>query len=154
MIRFKILSRDIRMHVGAAAPVDMGRYYIPDVSKEGILSWLPSVPGMEEVEPENIKGPAFTYEDFTPEQLEELRGKSGVYVGSGEMPEGYDVQIDPFGLPTDMRGKLVFVDYTGAWAPLTIGPGLKVVNGVLMVGETDTTAMLGDAVLGNMILGA
>ena len=27
----------------------------------------------------------------------ELNGKSGVYVGSGEMPEGYNVQIDPEG---------------------------------------------------------
>jgi hypothetical protein len=27
----------------------------------------------------------------------EFKGESGVYVGSGEMPEGYNVQIDPNG---------------------------------------------------------
>lgn len=52
---------------------------------------------------ESLRGEAFTYEDFTPEQLEALKGKqgdigvSGVYVGSGDMPEGYNVQIDPDG---------------------------------------------------------
>jgi hypothetical protein len=52
---------------------------------------------------ESLRGKAFTYEDFTPEQLEALKGKqgdigvSGVYVGSGDMPEGYNVQIDPNG---------------------------------------------------------
>ena len=55
------------------------------------------------------QGEPFTYEDFTEEQLEDLRGPagergpqgaqgiSGVYVGSGDMPEGYNVQIDPNG---------------------------------------------------------
>ena len=28
-----------------------------------------------------------------------LQGVSGVYVGSGDMPEGYNVQIDPDGTP-------------------------------------------------------
>ncbi len=55
---------------------------------------------------ESLRGEAFTYEDFTPEQLEGLRGEqgiqgergfSGVYVGGGDMPEGYNVQIDPDG---------------------------------------------------------
>lgn len=53
--------------------------------------------------PTGPTGPAFEYSDFTPEQLEKLKGppgptgKSGVYVGSGTMPEGYNVQVDPDG---------------------------------------------------------
>lgn len=46
------------------------------------------------------KGDPFTYEDFTPEQLASLKGDpgvSGVYVGSGDMPDGYNIQIDPEG---------------------------------------------------------
>ena len=55
------------------------------------------------------KGEPFKYEDFTPEQLEALRGpqgakgdkgetgNSGVYVGSGDMPADCNVQIDPSG---------------------------------------------------------
>lgn len=63
------------------------------------------------------KGDPFTYEDFTEEQLAGLKGEkgdqgeqgiqgvSGVYVGSGEMPEGYNVQIDPDG-PYHIEGEL------------------------------------------------
>lgn len=46
------------------------------------------------------KGDPFTYADFTAEQLSALtgpRGYSGVYVGAGEMPDGYNIQIDPSG---------------------------------------------------------
>lgn len=49
------------------------------------------------------KGDPFTYADFTADQLATLKGdkgdqgESGVYVGSGEMPDGYNVQIDPNG---------------------------------------------------------
>jgi hypothetical protein len=51
---------------------------------------------------ESLRGEAFSFEDFTPEQLESLkvkgdRGISGVYVGSGDMPEDCNVQIDPDG---------------------------------------------------------
>lgn len=37
------------------------------------------------------------FEGTETEWLESLVGKSGVYIGSGEMPEGYSVQIDPEG---------------------------------------------------------
>jgi hypothetical protein len=46
-------------------------------------------------------GKAFTYADFTPEQLAALKGEKGdtgnpgVYIGSGDMPEDCNVQIDP-----------------------------------------------------------
>lgn len=41
-----------------------------------------------------------SFEDLTPEQVESLRGEDGVpgvYIGSGNMPDGYSVQIDPNG---------------------------------------------------------
>ena len=49
------------------------------------------------------KGDAFKYSDFTSEQLAALkgdkgdRGTSGVYIGSGDMPDDCNVQIDPNG---------------------------------------------------------
>lgn len=57
-----------------------------------------------------LVGPAgkdgtMTFADLTEEQKASLKGdkgESGVYVGSGEMPEGYNVQIDPNGSATDI----------------------------------------------------
>ena len=37
------------------------------------------------------------FEGTEAEWLLSLVGKSGVYVGSGDMPDGYNVQIDPSG---------------------------------------------------------
>lgn len=51
------------------------------------------------------QGNTGTEEDF----LESLKGKdgtSGVYVGSGDMPEGYNVQIDPDGDTVDLLEKI------------------------------------------------
>ena len=62
-----------------------GGYYSPSVDNEGNLSWTPSKADMPAVGGANIKGP---------------RGVSGVYVGSGDMPDGYNVQIDPDGRPS------------------------------------------------------
>lgn len=51
--------------------------------------------------PKGDTGEAFTYADFTPEQLAALKGEKGatgnpgVYIGSGDMPEDCNVQIDP-----------------------------------------------------------
>lgn len=47
------------------------------------------------------------------------QGISGVYVGSGDMPDGYNVQIDPDGTPSDI------IPHIGA-------------NGNWWIGETDT----------------
>ena len=64
--------------------------------------WIESLRGQ--------KGDAFTYSDFTAEQLAALKGEkgdkgdkgekgnSGVYLGSGDMPADCNVQIDPSGL--------------------------------------------------------
>ena len=64
-----------------------GGYYAPAVDADGNLSWTASKADMPTVDGANIKGP---------------QGKSGVYVGSGDMPDGYNVQIDPDGTPSDI----------------------------------------------------
>lgn len=43
------------------------------------------------------------------------QGVSGVYVGSGEMPEGYDVQIDPNGEAFDIEAYIEEILLGGAW---------------------------------------
>ena len=40
------------------------------------------------------------------------QGISGVYVGSGAMPEGYNVQIDPDGAPSDI---IIYIGANGNW---------------------------------------
>lgn len=57
------------------------------------------------------QGDAFTYSDFTDEQLAALKGEkgdkgdrgiSGVYVGTDDMPDDCNVQVDPEGIVTDL----------------------------------------------------
>ena len=64
-----------------------GGYYAPSVDDDGNLTWTASKTDMPAVDGANIKGP---------------RGVSGVYVGSGDMPDGYNVQIDPNGTPEEL----------------------------------------------------
>ena len=64
-----------------------GGYYAPSVDADGNLTWTTSKADMPAVDGTNIKGP---------------QGVSGVYVGSGDMPDGYNVQIDPDGTPSDI----------------------------------------------------
>lgn len=42
-------------------------------------------------------------------ELENSAGGSGIYIGSGDMPDGYNVQIDPDGTPSDIT---LFIDET------------------------------------------
>lgn len=63
--------------------IETGATFTPHMSEEGILSWS-NDKGLGNPEPVNIMGP---------------QGVSGVYVGSGDMPENYDVQIDIDGKP-------------------------------------------------------
>ena len=70
------------------------------------------------------RGEPFEYEDFTAEQLAALKGEkgdrgfSGVYVGSGDMPEGYNVQIDPNGsIGYGETSKIYGVDGVGGESP-------------------------------------
>lgn len=47
------------------------------------------------------------FEGTEAEWLKSLQGSSGVYLGSGEMPEDCNVQIDPTGEPYDMNTYMV-----------------------------------------------
>jgi hypothetical protein len=77
------------------------------------------------------KGDPFTYDDFTPEQLEALRGErghSGVYIGSGDMPDDCNVQINPDGIVTELLPE-VTSDNNGSF--------LRVINGEWTVSPID-----------------
>lgn len=63
--------------------IETGATFTPHISQEGILSWS-NDKELANPEPVNIMGP---------------QGPSGVYVGSGDMPAGYNVQIDIDGKP-------------------------------------------------------
>lgn len=64
----------------------------------------------ERLENGEFKGDPFTYEDFTDEQLADLKGEkgdkgdtgdSGVYIGSETPPDNVNVWIDPNGRPSN-----------------------------------------------------
>lgn len=63
--------------------VETGATFTPDVSDEGIISWT-NDKGLPNPASKNIKGP---------------QGNSGVYVGRGDMPANYNIQIDIDGEP-------------------------------------------------------
>lgn len=80
------------------------------LGKDGLSAYeIAKVNGFEGTEEEWLaslkgeRGDPFTYTDFTEEQLASLKGdkgdtgNSGVYLGSGEMPEDCNIQIDPNG---------------------------------------------------------
>jgi hypothetical protein len=48
------------------------------------------------------QGPQGIQGEQGPQGIQGEQGHSGVYVGSGDMPDGYDVQIDPNGSATDI----------------------------------------------------
>ena len=70
-----------------------GATFYPDVSADGIISWT-NDRGLPNPNPVNIKGEKGDKGDKGDRGEQ---GQSGVYVGSGEMPDGYNVQIDPNG---------------------------------------------------------
>lgn len=73
--------------------IPIGGYtFTPAVSAEGVISWT-NDGNLENPTPVNIKGVKGDKGD---------RGLSGVYVGTGNMPDGYNVQIDPSGTTTEM----------------------------------------------------
>ena len=78
---------ELENKVGGGGSGGSGGYYAPAVDADGNLSWTASKSDMPAVDGANIKGP---------------QGVSGVYVGSGDMPAGYNVQIDPNGTPSDI----------------------------------------------------
>ena len=77
------------------------------------------------------------------EKLEngEFTGKSGVYVGSGEMPEGFNVQIDPTGISSFEKGtpRILYLDENGDFSLLDAGEGFDIENGtIIAVGDEKT----------------
>lgn len=69
-------------------------------SWDGTILTINSASGASSVDLQGEKGDAFTYADFTDDQLAALKGEPGnpgVYLGSGDMPEDCNVQIDPNG---------------------------------------------------------
>lgn len=93
-----------------------GGYYTPAVTQSTVdtmrVSYIPSSPDMPDVAPSTVTlptGPAG--KDGTDgrdgkDGAQGPRGPSGVYVGSGDMPEDCNVQIDPDGDAMSM-GELV-----------------------------------------------
>lgn len=83
-------------------------YYTPFVDPgTGLLSWEPSNIGMDEAPSVNVMGPVGPKGDTGPRgPIGETgpRGISGVYIGAGDMPEGYNVQIDPSGSGDEIVG--------------------------------------------------
>jgi len=101
--------------------------------------WLESLNG-EKGDPGYTPQKGIDYTDgYTPikgvDYFDGKPGVSGVYVGSGEMPEGYNVQVDPDGDPTnggeENAGLLLYLDEDGNLALPTLGEGVKIEDGVL-----------------------
>ena len=65
-----------------------------------------------DIEIEKIEGghKVSIIDDEEVESFNVMDGKSGVYVGSGDMPEGYNVQIDPDGEILPVEKKIVFTN--------------------------------------------
>ena len=81
--------------------------------------------------PKGDKGDAFTFEDFTEEQLAQLQGRdgepgpSGVYIGTEEpTDEGINVWIDPQGTVSPSGNTL------------TAGIGIDIANDVISIDDT------------------
>ena len=65
--------------------------------------WLASLKG------EKGADGTMTFSDLTEEQKASLKGDPGVYVGSGDMPDGYFVQIDPNGEGISLESIVAYV---------------------------------------------
>lgn len=113
---------DLTTKKGTTTVVEDGGYYIPTV-KEGILTWEPSEQYMPDVPSADIRGPQgedgapFTYDMFSEEQLENLKGpkgdkgeqgekgmdgEMGVHVGTEEPTDPQKlIWINPEGTATD-----------------------------------------------------
>lgn len=74
--------------------LNQGVVFIPSVSSKGVISWTNNG-DLDNPTSVNIKG----VKGDTGERGE--RGLSGVYVGSGNMPEDCNIQIDPSGTTDD-----------------------------------------------------
>ena len=81
--------------------------FTPNVSSEGVISWTNNG-GLENPTAVNIKGVKGDKGDTGAKGDKGDKGEqgiSGVYVGTGDMPDGYNVQIDPNGTTEDYATK-------------------------------------------------
>lgn len=82
-LKAKSANLDLTTNVGQTIKGEDGGYYTPSVDDEGNLTWeaskgnMPAIEGANIIGPVGEKGESFTYEDFTAEQLEALRGPEG-----------------------------------------------------------------------------
>lgn len=84
--------------------LSQGVVFTPSVSNEGVISWTNNG-GLENPTSVNIKGVKGDKGDRGLQGVQGERGFSGVYVGTGDMPSGYNVQIDPSGTTEDYATK-------------------------------------------------
>lgn len=73
---------------------DDGGYYIPSIDEAGNLTWAGSEDGMEVVEGSNIRGPKG---ETGAAGKDGVDGNSGVYLGTAEPDDSYNVWISPDG---------------------------------------------------------
>ena len=76
--------------------------FTPNVSSDGVISWTNNG-GLENPTSVNIKGAKGDKGDKGEQGIQGEQGISGVYVGTGDMPSGYNVQIDPNGTTVDIN---------------------------------------------------
>lgn len=77
--------------------------------------------------------------------------KGGAKVGAGLKMIGDALTVD--GASAENAGKLLFVNENGTFSPLTLGTGLKIVNGVLTIAESMAKAIAGMAMAGQVKVG-
>lgn len=95
-----------------------GGYYIPSIDENGVLTWQPSQPDMPEVKETVIKS------------------DDRIYIGSGDMPEGYDIQID-------INGKILVYKPVSKTDKMQIEVGTDE-NGQLWASGVPTTRKIAD----------
>lgn len=81
-----------RSNIGAVSQAEFGSAVIDMVSRNELIGAIAAT--------EATVVSAFEQQNFTDEQKEIARNNidaTGIYIGSGEMPEGYDIQIDTDG---------------------------------------------------------
>ena len=94
--------------------LSQGVVFTPNVSDEGVISWTNNG-GLENPTAVNIKGVKGDKGDTGAKGDKGDKGDkgeqgiSGVYVGTGDMPDGYNVQIDPSG-NTENYATVEYVD--------------------------------------------
>ena len=116
--------------------LNQGVVYTPSVSSEGVISWTNNG-GLENPTSVNIKGVKGDKGDTGAKGDKGDKGEqgmSGVYVGTGDMPNGYNVQIDPSGT-TENYATTQYVDNAIGDIDTALGGIIAIQNKILEVSE-------------------